>query len=381
MIELLDKNNYKNRREYEDFIRNHPYGNFMQSLKWAKVKNNWEYEAVIIRNEENRIKAAALVLIKRIPIVNRSFLYTPHGPICDYNDRETMIELLDGIEALRRKYKGYQVIMDPCITENDIDEIDTFKSIGLKYTENAPELSTIQARNNYVLNINGRTADELFASFHKKWRYNIRVAEKRGVECKVCGKEALDDFYKLMIETGERDDFCIRGYEYFEKMLHFLGKHCRLYMCYYNGIPLSGAIAVQYAGKTCYVYGASTALHRNVMPNYLMQWNMICWAVESGCYLYDFQGIPFYKDETHPNYGVYRFKRGFNGEVLTYAGEFSMCYSRSVKIIVTAAEKLYRKITGKNPSEFLNKMEKNAYRDNGKELDKMVCKSLRRRRI
>lgn len=58
----------------------------------------------------------------------------------------------------------------------------------------------------------------------------------------------------------------------------------RLYLCYYNGQALSGAVTVQYGGRTCYVYGASTALHREVMPNYLMQWEMIQWAVESAAF-------------------------------------------------------------------------------------------------
>ena len=90
------------------------------------------------------------------------------------------------------------------------------------------------------------------------------------------------------------------------------------------------------------------------MPNYLMQWNMICWAIENGCWLYDFQGIPFYKDETHPNYGVYRFKKGFNGDVMTYAGEFEISYKKTAKLAVKLTGIIYRKIFRKNPSELLS---------------------------
>ena len=352
MTEFLNKNDYEQREEYEKFVLNHQNGNFMQSLKWTGVKNNWEYEAVIVR-KDGVIKGTALVLIRELPLIKKTFLYSPHGPVCDYKDKETLLELTQAIEMLRQKYDSFEAVIDPCITENDTAEIDIFKDIGYAFRENAPELSTIQARNNYVLKINGRSKDELFESFHKKWRYNIRLALRKGVECRICGTEDLDDFYSLMIETGKRDGFCIRGREYFERMLENLGEHCRLYICYYNGCPVSGAISVQYAGKTCYVYGASTEQHRNVMPNYLMQWNMICWAVESGCQLYDFQGIPFYKDESHQNYGVYRFKKGFSGEVMTYAGEFSLCYNRSVKFSIELFGKIYRRITQKNPSELL----------------------------
>lgn len=353
MTEIMDKCDPEKIKEYESFAENHPNGNFMQSVRWTGVKKSWDYEIIIVRNAENKITGSALVLIKEIPFLKRTFLYSPHGPVCDYKDRGALEKIMEGVEILRRKYRAYETIFDPCITENDTEEIEIFKEMGFSFKADAPELSTIQARNNYVLKINGRTKEEIFDSFHKKWRYNIRVAQRKGVECRICGAEALDDFYTLMEETGKRDGFCIRSREYFNRMLDNLGEHCRLYMCYYEGHPVSGAVSVQYAGKTCYVYGASTTLYRNVMPNYLMQWNMICWAVESGCRLYDFQGIPFYKDETHPNYGVYRFKKGFNGEVMTYAGEFSLCYNRAVRLAVRTAGFLYRRIFRKNPSELL----------------------------
>ena len=87
-------------------------------------------------------------------------------------------------------------------------------------------------------------------------------------------------------------------------MLEKLGEHCRLYLCYYKDqARLSGAVTVQYGGRTCYVYGASDNAHRNVMPNYLIQWEMIRWAVETGCTLYDFQGVSGNLDENSPMYG------------------------------------------------------------------------------
>lgn len=329
---VLDMQNEKDIQEYEEFTSNHPNGSFMQSLRWAEVKTNWHSEAVAVKDNDGKIKGTALILSKRIPVIGREFFYCPHGPVCDYSDRKTLIELLEAVRELAVSRRAYQLKIDPCITEDDAFEINMFRSLGFSYRANAPELSTIQARNNYMLFFNGRSKEELFASFHKKWRYNIRVAEKHGVRCRVCGKEALGDFYRLMEETGRRDGFCIRSREYFERMLDSLEESCFLYMCYLEDVPLSGAICVRYAGKSCYVYGASTARLRSVMPNYLMQWTMICDAVDSGCTVHDFQGIPFYKDETHPNYGVYRFKKGFSGQVVTYAGEFDLCYSRTVKL-------------------------------------------------
>lgn len=354
MNEILNKQDDKALWEYENFVKNHINGNFMQSLSWTGVKRTWEWEAIVSRDDTGKIKGTALILIKKIPFLGCSFLYSPHGPVCDYTDVKTLRDIFEGIEKIREIHNGYELRVDPCITENDTKEINIMKSLGFEFQENAPELTTIQARNNYILRINNRTQEEIFESFHKKWRYNIRLSMRKGVECRVCGPECLDDFYKLMEETGKRDGFCIRSKEYFELMLKNLGEHCRLYMCYHDNEPLSGAITTQYAGKTCYVYGASTAKSRNVMPNYLMQWNMICWAVENGCSIYDFQGIPFYKDENHPNYGVYRFKQGFNGEILTYAGEFVKTYKNIYAELIEKAGKISRKIFHMNPARFFD---------------------------
>ncbi len=347
-MEIIDKSNEALMNEYEEFAKTHKNGVFMQSLKWRKVKDNWGWDAVISRDSEGKIKGTCFVLIKKIPVFGCTFLYAPRGPVCDYYDKETLSDLMEGIKALAKKYKSYEFMWDPCIEEKDTDIIKIFRDMGFTHTENMPDLTTVQVRNNYMLrNIEGKTEDEVIASFKPDWRNRIRKAARKGVVCKVCGKEALDDFYPIMEATGKRDGFSIRGKEYFAKMLDALGEeHCRLYVCYYTEdgveIPVSGAITTQYAGKTCYVYGASANHHRNTYPNYLMQWTMIQWALEGKNFIYDFQGIPFYYDESHQEYGVYKFKKGFEGEIVTYAGEFYYTFKPFQKKLVDLAEKIYR---------------------------------------
>ena len=345
-MEIINKNDKKILDEYEEFASTSKYGNFMQSLLWPKVKDNWGWDAVISRDDDGKIKGTCLVIIKKIPFFGCTFLYAPHGPVCDWRDKKTMEDLFEGIKVLAKKYKCYQFMWDPCHEEKDKDISEMIISMGFKHTYNAAELTTIQARNNYMLrNIEGKTPDEVMMTFQPDWRNRIRKAGRKGVYCQACGTEALDDFYPLMQATGIRDGFSIRSKEYFVKMINGLGeKHCRLFMCYVDEdgkkIPLSGAVTTQYAGKTCYVYGASANHHRNLYPNYLMQWTMINWAIEGKNYIYDFQGIPFYKDPEHPNYGVYKFKKGFNGEVVTYAGEFFYVFKPFMKKIVDLCEKL-----------------------------------------
>ena len=106
-----------------------------------------------------------------------------------------------------------------------------------------------------------------------------------------------------------------------------MGEHARLYLGFYEGRAISGAITTNFGGKACYVYGASDNECRNHMPNYLMQWEMIRWALETGCTVYDFQGVSGnLSPEGNHMYGLYRFKKGFNGQLDELAGEFDYVY-------------------------------------------------------
>ena len=127
-------------------------------------------------------------------------------------------------------------------------------------------------------------------------------------------------------------------------MLDALGENVRLYLGYYDGHVVSGAITTNYAGKCSYVYGASDNAFRQYMPNYLMQWEMIKWAIETGCNVYDFQGIAGdIENEENPMYGLYRFKRGFGGEIAELAGEFDYIYKPFVQKLVNTALDIKKK--------------------------------------
>lgn len=340
-MELLRK---ETEAEFEEFMQSHPQGCFMQSLAWPKVKNNWSYAGVISRGEDGKIKGAVLVIMLKAPMFGCNFMYAPRGPVCDLKDKETLADLVEGIKQLAKIHKAYSFKMDPDVYASDSEFIELAKGLGFKYNKGGDNFETIQARFNYRLMINGRTEDELFANLLQKTRYNVRVAMKHNVEIRVCGKEMLDEFVRIYKVTGERDGFSTRPKAYFERMLDALGDHVRLYMAFYNNIPVSGAITTNYAGKTCYVYGASDNSYRNVMPNYLIQWEMIKWAVETGCTVYDFQGVSGVLDESSHLYGLYRFKKGFNGQLDELAGEFDMDFkpimNKLVNFGIDANEKL-----------------------------------------
>ncbi len=313
--------------ELDSFVENHPQGSFMQSSRWRQVKSNWDFSAVASRGENGEITGSAAVLIRRFPPLGSAMLYAPRGPVCDPRDEKTLGELKAGLDEIAANTKAHILRMDPDVLICDGAFCETMRKLGFSQNCAGDGFETIQPRFNYRLYLDGRGEDELFANLTQKTRYNVRIAQKKGVQVRVADKDALDDFVRLMAVTGERDGFSIRPKAYFARFLSAMGPYARLYMAYYEGCAVAGAVTTNFGKKTCYVYGASDNLFRNVMPNYLIQWEMIRWAAETGCAVYDFQGVSGnLSEENNPLYGLYRFKRGFGGTLDELCGEFDFLY-------------------------------------------------------
>ena len=341
-MEFLDLNNSVAVSEYEDFIKSSEKGNFAQSVLWAKLKSEWKFEAVIVRGDDGAIKGTMGVLVRRVPVFRATMLYSPRGPVCDVHDGDTIMRLAEGVRALAKKHNAYILKIDPDVKSDDKEFVSLCEKAGFVLPKQSLNFEGIQPRYVFRLYLEGRNEEELLASFHQKTRYNIRVAIKKGVTVKIEDKSKIPDFHRIMLETGIRDDFVIRPAAYFERMLDCLGDHARLYMAYLDGEPIAGTIAIQYGDKVWYLYGASSNSHRNYMPNYLLQYEMIKWAVDVGARVYDFRGVSGDLSEDNPLYGLYRFKKGYNGEFTEFVGEMQMVFKPFTNKFLKFAEKSYR---------------------------------------
>ena len=312
--------------EYETFIEAHQNGHFMQSHLWAGCKTAWEWAGIAVRNGEGAIVGALSVLIRRVPGLPFSLLYGGRGPVCDRTDREVLAELAAGARTLAKKHGGYLLKIDPDVLSSSEEEIAALNAAGFRLRDSGKNFEGIQPRYVFRLHLNGRTEEEIFAAFEQKTRYNVRLSGRKGVEVRLCGEEMVESFAAIMRETGERDGFIVRNADYFRRMLQELGEHARLYMAFYEDKPVAGTLAIGYGNKVWYLYGASSNTYRNVMPNYALQWEMIRWAVERGADIYDFRGVSGDLSEDNPLYGLYRFKKGFNGDFTEFAGEFDLAF-------------------------------------------------------
>ena len=338
MYELITE---KTLPEYEAFIQSHPQGDFAQSSLWGKQKTAWTFRAVAVRGEDGAIRGALGVLIRKAPMFPVSMLYICRGPVCDLDDRETLEELMAGVKALAREYRGYVVKIDPPVRAENTAFREELEHLGFRCMQEGKNFEGIQPRFVMQLDIQGKTEEEVLASFTQSHRRKVRTGPKKGVEVRVCGQEMIPAFTRIMVETGLRDNFVTRDERYFSNMLKNLGEHCRLYMAFYEGEPIAGTIAIWFGDKVWYLYGASSNVHRETMPNYLLQWEMIRWAIEKKCRIYDFRGVSGDLSEDNPLYGLYKFKTGFNSELVEFIGEYDLVLSRFWYNLLKVATKGY----------------------------------------
>ena len=343
-MQILTENDKK---AYKEFLESNERCNFQQSLEWGKVKTAWKNEIVLSKNKNGQIVGAMSVLIRKMPIFG-NLMYISRGPICDIHDEKVLSDLNDGLKELAKRYKAFTLKWEPDIKSDDEEFRKIAAKLGFRIKDDAKDFSEgIQPRYVFRLDIKDKTEDEIFAAFHQKTRYNVRLATKKGVVIKEGTREDLKDFHKIMEVTGKRDDFMIRPLSYFEKMYDELApNHLKLTMAYYEDKPISGIIDIIYGNKIWYLYGASSNEHRNLMPNYLLQWEMIKYSIKHKKDMYDFRGVVGVVDESHPQYGLYRFKKGFNAEFTEFIGELYINYKPLTYKMYKISEKLYKKIAG-----------------------------------
>ena len=330
------------KREFTSFLKNHPRCNFQQSLEWAKIKTSWITEVILAEDVNKKIIGSLTVWVRKIPIFG-NIMYAPRGPICDIHNLEVLKQLTEGAKILAKKYKAIVLRIEPDIKSDDEKYRNLMLELGYLIKDDAKNFrEEIQPRYVFRLDVKDKTEDELFKNLHQKTRYNVRLATKKGVTIKDGTKEDLKDFHKIMITTGKRDGFIIRPLEYFEKMYDALGpEHMKILMAYYEGKPISGVIPIIYGNKTWYLYGASSNEHRNLMPNYLLQWEMIKLAVANKSEIYDLRGVPGIADDSN---GLYRFKKGFGAEYTEFIGEVYIPFKPLTYKLYKFSEKAFREL-------------------------------------
>ena len=330
------------KRQYTEFLARHERCSFFQSVEWAAVKSNWKNEIVLAEDAQGNITGGMSVLIRRVPLFG-NLMYSPRGPVCDPADRDSLRQLTEGAELLAWKYNAMALRMEPDVPCGDSAFRAALEDLGCRFrTGPVSARDVIQPRQVFRLDLRGRSEAQVLAGFPQKTRYNIRLAQRRGVTVREGTREDLPVFHALLTETGRRDGFLVRPLAYFQRMWDAMGPdHMALLLAWYDGRPIAGAIPIFYGNKTWYAFGASADDRREVMPCYLLQWEMIRRAIARGCAVYDLRGVLEVTDANDPRGGLYRFKRQFGAALTDLMGEADMVYRPVTWRLYRLAERLY----------------------------------------
>ena len=314
---------------------------FMQSDFWAvfKSRTGWRAYECVVSADGNDSLLYALVRSMKGGV---AFCYVPHGP-------NAVPEGMAPSKYLEAVAAGICAAIHEKIFFVRFDlawETNAPVSTALKEAIDAGNTrltrgSAVQVPDTVVLSLLPRP-DQLLAAMKPKWRYNIRLAEKKGVEVKRERQEALPVFQQLYRETAKRDGISIHADSYYEKLFdtgdEYRGQYPQsgqgsgqgtssegakraaldfsVWTATHDGQPLASIITLFFGKHATYLYGASSDEKRNLMPAYALQWHAIQAAREAGCVDYDFFGIPPDDDPNHPMAGLYFFKTGFGGTIV-----------------------------------------------------------------
>jgi lipid II:glycine glycyltransferase (peptidoglycan interpeptide bridge formation enzyme) len=313
------------RERYNAFVAASPLADVLQAWEWGEVKrrSGWTPKRFLVE-DGGAIVAASQVLGRRPVKPAPPLLYAPRGPVFDAGSPEALDALVGSVRSAAAG--AFVLKCDPAIQPGSA-EATALERSGFAIAAEAG-FGGVQPKAVMVLDLDPTEA-ELLANFRSKWRYNVRVAERKGVEVSQAGRSDLPAFYDLLVETAKRDRFLIRGRSYFETLFDCLepAGAIAMFLARFEGTPIAGALCMGFGPRLTYVYGASSNEHRNVMPNHLMQWHMIRWAKQSGYKIYDFRGVSPVRDgkpvEEHLA-GLNRFKEGFGARYVEYAGTYDL---------------------------------------------------------
>ena len=295
---------------WNEFIAQHPNAHLLQTGEWGELKSAFGWKPVrFIRGN-----AGVQILFRKLPL-GFTIGYIPKA-----NVEQTLWYEIDPVckqnRAIFLKWEP-DLWKDSSLPMGDSEALRK-EGAGMRESPH-----NIQPPRTIIINIKG-SPEEILARMKQKTRYNIRLAEKKGVI--VHAWNDIESFHKMLLITGGRDGFGIHSLEYYKRAYELLHpkQMVELLVAEYEGKPLAALFVARNGNRAYYLYGASTDEERNRMPTYLLQWEAMKWAKSRGCEEYDLWGVPDEDESTleanfetrHDGlWGVYRFKRGFGGEV------------------------------------------------------------------
>jgi peptidoglycan pentaglycine glycine transferase (the first glycine) len=335
------------RDEWRKTLENLPNAHILQTPEWGDLKAafGWQVHHVLLEGY-----LGAQILFRPLPI-GLSIAYIPKGPVWlnpsdpaplktdrFFQDDEHWKHFLNDVCVLCKRKRSIFLKIEPDIALRSGDKFPAPPHFHVSD-------KSIQPQQTLFIHLHG-DEDILLSRMKQKTRYNIRLAEKKGVI--VHNSNDIETFYDMYQETAIRDSYHVHCMEYYQKaydLFHPRGE-CELLFAEHDGEKLASVMLFKRGNRAWYFYGASVNHKRAYMPAYLLQWHAIRWAQANQCDVYDLWGVPdvseselekSFTQRSDGLWGVYRFKRGFGGEIIRSPGPWD-------KPLIPAFYQLYLKM-------------------------------------
>lgn len=285
---------------------------FLQSDRWLAFQESLGRS--VWRFENDAIRAG---IIRHDVRLGQHWLSIPYGPEIRLGQaheglKNTILQFRTYLHDLARRERSMFVKLEP------VQDV----VVELLYQYGVPMRTSphpLQPMRTMVIELE-KSADDLLNGLHHKHRYNINLAERKGVSIEE--SQDFEAFWELLHRTARQDGFRTHDKLYYKKLLNFFSSgnpRTRLVFAVYGGKPIAAALMLEYDTTAYYLHGASDREHRSLMAPHLLHWKNIQQYKEQGYQWYDFWGVD---SARWP--GVTRFKLGFGGRVIEYPGSFDL---------------------------------------------------------
>ncbi len=306
----------------------------LQSWQWGEFRKQTGVEVLrLIEEEAEEIKDVFQITWHKIPKTGLFIGYCPKSSIPD-------MEAFGKIKEVAKKKGAIIVKFEPNERDgkNEKEKIEGLKKI-FDFRSGKP----LFTKYTFQLDIS-KSEDEILKNMHQKTRYNIRLAEKKGVKIvEDNSKEAFEEYWQLTEETTKRQKFYAHSKNYHKKMWQTMivdgGGH--LMKAVYEGKILTTWVLFELNGVLYYPYGASSNENREVMASNLMMWEAIKLGKKHDCKMFDMWGSMGPEPDTKdPWYGFHRFKQGYGGELTEFIGTYDLVINKVLYEVYILTDKL-----------------------------------------
>lgn len=232
--------------------------------------------------------------------------YVPRGPV------PASVEALEKLVGWARERSLLRLRLEP---ETGAELASQLRQLGFRP---AP---FVQPQHTLIVPL--QSEEQMLAGFKRGARYNVRLAERKGVEVHP-GRDA-EEMARLAAASASRQRISLPSADYYRLLFeHLVG--ARTYIARVGEEAIGATLAVHFDGRGYDLYSGASGAHRELKPMYLVKWAALRGALADGCRTYDLWGVSPGPDRSHPWYGLWEFKSGFGGELVEYVGCWDLVF-------------------------------------------------------